>query len=380
MAKIGVVTLHNSINYGGVLQAVALNECLKKQAHEVVFLNYQKEWPVFNSPIKYRKLRIHYYGNQGVLTKFRILGGMAKTALSNIYYIERKRKHDGFQKFVNKYLAVTPQYNSMEELKENYPDCDFYITGSDQVWNNYYTMNRFDEAYFLGFVDDGNKKIAYGASIGGARDDAYVKEIISLIKDFKAISVREKSLEEQMIRLGASLAGTVLDPTLLLTAKDWMQFEKTVDINEPFILMYGLEQSDGLDQIVQNLHQKYNICIVDIFPGLTKIKGIKYCDKVCSPGEFLWYARNASYIVTNSFHGTVFSIIFEKDFLTIARSYQESRMVDLLSSLGLSKRLWEQNKSSFFDELDVIDYGVVKKRLKCYQKESLQFLLGALND
>ncbi|MDU7027191.1 MAG: polysaccharide pyruvyl transferase family protein [Clostridiales bacterium] len=379
MAKIGVVTLHNSINYGGALQAVALNAYLKKQGHEVVFLDYQKPWPVYNSPLQYRKLRIHYYGSEGVVTKFRIIAGMGKTALSNVFYFRRKKKHDGFRDFVQKYLAVTPHYQSYQALEDGYPDCDFYITGSDQVWNNYYTMDRFDKGYFLGFVSEGSKKIAYGASIGGARDDIYVKEIISLTKDFKAVSVREKSLEEQMNRLGAARAVTVLDPTLLLTKEQWLRFIKPSEIKEPYILMYGLEYSPELDRAAAYLGEKYNYNIVDIFPGVTKLKHIKYADRYCSPEEFLRYIKNAAYIVTNSFHGTVFSIIFEKQFLTIPRARQESRMTDLLDSLKLSKNLWDRNKNTYSFDKDKTDYKAVKNRIKELQKLSFQFLEGALN-
>lgn len=379
MAKIGVVTLHKSINYGGALQAVALNEHLKKQGHEVVFLNYQKSWPIYNSPVRYRKLRIYYYGNHGVVTKFRILAGMGKTALSNVFYFRRKRKHDGFQDFVHKYLVVTPYYHSYRELKDNYPDCDYYITGSDQVWNNYYTMDKFDKGYFLSFVAESHKKIAYGASIGGARDDTYIKKIISLTKDFKAVSVREKSLEEQMHRLGAAQVVTVLDPTLLLTKEQWLGFIKPSDIKEPYILMYGLEYSQELDRAVEYLREKYGYSIVDIFPGVTRLKNIKYVDKYCSPEEFLRYIKNASYIVTNSFHGTVFSIIFEKRFLTIPRVHQESRMYDLLDSLKLSNNLWDMRKETYTFDKDGIDYLAVKNRLKELQKLSFQFLEGALN-
>lgn len=379
MAKIGVVTLHNSINYGGALQAVALNAYLKKQGHEVVFLDYQKPWPVYNSPFRYRKLRIHYYGSEGVVTKFRIIAGMGKTALSNVCYFRRKRKHDGFRNFVHKYLVVTPHYQSYQALKDGYPDCDYYITGSDQVWNNYYTMDSFDKGYFLGFVSEGRKKIAYGASIGGARDDTYVREIIALTRDFKAVSVREKSLEEQMNRLGAARAVTVLDPTLLLTKEQWLKFIKPSQIKEPYILMYGLEYSPELDLAVQYLREKYGYSIVDIFPGVTKLKHIKYGDRYCSPEEFLRYIKNAAYVVTNSFHGTVFSIIFERPFLTIPRARQESRMADLLSSLKLSKNLWDGKRDTYTFDQDKTDFIAVKNRIKDLQKLSFQFLEGALN-
>lgn len=379
MAKIGVVTLHNSINYGGVLQAAALNEYLKRQGHEVIFLNYQKQWPIFNSPIRYRRLRVHYYGSQGVVTQLRILAGMGKTVLSNVLYFRKKRKQDGFKAFVRKYLAVTPYYKSYEELEAGYPDCDYYITGSDQVWNNHYTMDQFDKGYFLSFVRESYKKIAYAASLGGARDDTYVNEIISLTKDFKAVSVREKSVEKQMHRLGATQAVTVLDPTLLLTKEQWLGFAGPSDIKEPYILMYGLEYSKELDRAVQYLREKYGYSIVDIFPQVTKLKHIKYGDLYCSPENFLRYIKNASYIVTNSFHGTVFSIIFEKQFFTIPRAHQESRMYDLLDALKLTSNLWDGHNETYTFDSKVNDYVVVKHRLKELQKLSFQFLEGALH-
>ena len=134
-----------------------------------------------------------------------------------------------------------------------------------------------------------------------------------------------------------------------------------------------------MDRAVEYLREKYGYSIVDIFPGVTRLKNIKYVDKYCSPEEFLRYIKNASYIVTNSFHGTVFSIIFEKRFLTIPRVHQESRMYDLLDSLKLSNNLWDMRKETYTFDKDGIDYLAVKNRLKELQKLSFQFLEGALN-
>ena len=127
------------------------------------------------------------------------------------------------------------------------------------------------------------------------------------------------------------------------------------------------------------MREKYNYNIVDIFPGVTKLKHIKYADRYCSPEEFLRYIKNAAYIVTNSFHGTVFSIIFEKQFLTIPRARQESRMADLLDSLKLSQNLWDRNKNTYAFDKDKTDYKAVKSRIKELQRSSFQFLEGALN-
>lgn len=372
MKKVGVTTLSNSTNYGGILQAVALSTVLKKMNYEPTFIKHQKMMEAWISPVSYVKNRVRLYGCAGFKTKLRIAAGFMKTILQNIQVPNRMRKIESFQKFIHENLKVTDYYESLEELNKNCSDYDFYITGSDQVWNNAFTKNEFDTAYFLKFVNE-KPKYSYAASAGGKKSDEYVKSLVELTKDFKGISVREKSLEEHMKKMGCEKVMTVLDPTLLLSKEDWIGMEKKPQrgIPEKYILVYYLEKDASRDEIIKTAAKKLGLPVVNIFPNGKKAEYESIDDYIAGPGEFIYYFHNAEYVITNSFHATVFSLIFGKKFLATARDGQESRIEDLLNTVKMKERLvksekqWEVLLEDVNDTADIFEAG---------RAESLEFL------
>lgn len=344
MKKIAITTLLNSVNYGGILQAVALNQVLKdRYGNQPVFITHQKIQSSWNSSVDYVKRRVGLYGCHDGKTFLRILGGIGKTLLSNIHYFEREKKRKTFVNFITRYLVETPYYGTFEKVKEYCQDYDIYITGSDQVWNSAFNYNEFDPVYLLEFVPNNKEKYSYAASVGGEKTEEYIHELVDRTKDFRGISVREKSLEIKMNQLGANNVLTVLDPTLLLNLDEWSKFERVPkrSIPERYIAVYFLEKDADNDPTIKEVYQKLGLPIINLLPMHKKAAYPCYKDFTAGPAEFLYYIHHADYIITNSFHAVVFSIIFRRKFIALQRVGQESREKDLLEQLNLSEHLIE---------------------------------------
>ena len=370
--SVGIVTLGNSTNYGGVLQATALYKTLKKLNYEPLMITCQKMPSPWSSPIEYVKIRVRLYGSDGIYSKLRICGGVVKTLLSNAHYVKRKKKIDTFKTFIKRNLKSTKYYSASEDIIKSCPPMDIYVVGSDQVWNFEFTFGEFDERFLLKFTPENSKKYAYAASTGGKKSEEYIKKLLSEIRDFSAVSVREESLEEQMKSQGGD-AKTLLDPTFLMSSDEWIKLEKKPKAKLPkdYILVYYLERSSKNDSIIERVYNNLGLPVVDIGSDYGKAKYKRIIVDTIGPAEFLYLAHHATYVITNSFHMTVFSILFEKKFLTVSRVNQESRMEDLLHKLNMSEWLLKNEK----------DWSIILKEyvspismLDQQKKESINFL------
>lgn len=356
MKKVGIVTFSNSTNYGGVLQAAALCKVLEKLDMQPVNITVQKMASVWKSPLNYIKMRIRIYGSKGYVTKLRIFGGALKTVFSNIHIFSVKRKQDSFKNFINRNLNSTPYYATTEILKEKCGNFYAYITGSDQVWNNAFTYNQFQGKFFLDFAPDGASCYSYAASVGGKKTDEYVKEVIYRTQHFKGITVREKSLEDHMRKLGCEQVHTVLDPTLLLSKEEWTMLEQRPQCNIPkhYILVYYLEKDTLHDPTIKKVSEQLDLPVIDIMPKYGKAEYNRIIDDTAGPAEFLYYVNHADYVITNSFHMVVFSLLYRKKFIALRRDGQESRIEDLLNKVGMGER--------YISNLE--EWSVIKKEVK----------------
>lgn len=344
--KVGIITLSNSTNYGGVLQAVALSRTVRKLGMDPTNITFQKIPSPWNSVRMYVRRRIRLYGCKGLKTKVRICGGMVKTLLSNVHYGAVKEKQKNFKDFLDRYLTETPYYPTSELLKEHCSDYDAYITGSDQVWNSAFSYNQLIGAYFLDFAPEGAPCYSYAASAGGKKSDEYVREIIQRTEHFTGITVREKSLEEHMKKLGCERAQTVVDPTLLVSREEWeaMAQKPKQDVPKNYILVYYLEKDVKNDPVIKRISKEMNLPVVDIMPNYCKTEYPHLVDDTAGPAQFLYYVKNADYVITNSFHMVVFSLIFGKKFVALRRKGQESRIHDLLRLVKNEQRYIEDEK------------------------------------
>lgn len=367
--KIGTVTFHCSNNYGAVLQAIALVEKLNEMGHQAKIINYRPHY------------KTDAYKPFKIIRKYNSL----KHFLYNISSIPFKYKRDKeFKKFNSQNMKVwESKYYSSDEIINNPPELDVIITGSDQVWNPE-SLGAVDKVYFLGFGSENIKRISYAPSFGTSKvDEQFENEISTYIKKMDAVSVREIEGKEYVRERIGIEAEHVLDPVFLLEKDQWNKFsDNTINTNEPYLLLYARERSQLLSNIATKIAKEKNLKIVNIsniMMGLNKydknIFGI-------GPGHFLELFKNASIVCTNSFHGTAFSIIYEKPFVVIPHRTRNTRIASILNVLDLSSQQITDIKQ--FDEIsvdDLINYNLerVNSLLSYERKKSISFLSNALD-
>ena len=360
MKHIAIITFHCSYNYGSALQIYALKTLLEKKGYAVNVIDfiYKKDFE------QYRLFRTGLYLKN------------PKAFIGDILFFKQnyKRKQN-FETFIRKYMNLTvKKYYSNNDMKELNQKFDIFICGSDQIWNLDCTQG-VEPAYFLKFADKDKLKIAYAPSLAHVKfAKNYDKDLKEAIKDIDYISVREKSTLPLIQSLTEKKIEVVLDPTLLLDPEDYNSVVGKQVINEKYIFVYMLEYNDELVNYCNNFSKASNLKVVYI--ANKKFSGIKGINAFgVGPDMFLEYIKNAEYIITNSFHATVFSVIFNKMFVTFATKKSASRMVDLLSGLGISERIYKQS----FDMERKIDYKQVRNNLVEMRKSSMEYLDKALN-
>lgn len=366
--KTAIVTFHNAFNYGATLQCAALSKILSKHGIEVVVIDYLPEY-VENKKSIYRYLK-ETKKNRNKL----------KAVAKGIAYLrfakDVQKRNAAFNTFVKEHMNMTKTYSSPKELDENPPKAAVYICGSDQVWNRSITGNQFDDAFFLRFVKKG-RKIAYAVSLGETKPSEYRDELIKLTDGYRFISVREEDMAKELGECISTDVSTVVDPTLLLEEAEYRSFEKPVEVTtDKYLLLYNVQNSDISTGLAEIISKKKRLKIIDISPNpFRKIKGsTKRISE--GPGEFLTLIRNAEFIVTNSFHGTVFSLIYRKQFFTVPHRKRSGRIISLLEMAGLENRLID---SLYYDEHNTkIDYDEVWSRIHKASDVSKDLLMKAV--
>lgn len=354
--KIGIVTQPLGFNYGGILQNFALQQVLKRMGHNPVTIDY---W--------FRKSWLHYLFSTAKTLLLLFIPGERRP------FSTRKSKrcaHTG--NFISKNIIRTAEvYSYSCSLIKTY-DFDCVVTGSDQVWRPCYNSATLEDC-FLRFVNnDRCKKVAYAASFGV---DAWeytpcqTQSCAELAKNIGAISVREESgVVLCREHLGVNAVET-LDPTLLLSSDDYNAVCSDVPREDnPFIAAYILDDDDEKQEIFNNISVEKSMPIRRFYA--TRDGGL-------SVEQWLAMFRDASFIVTDSFHGTVFSIIYNKDFVAISNSERgASRFESLLSKFRLENRLIKT--AGDCNVLKEIDWSQVNEAKRILQNKSIEFLNNAL--
>lgn len=356
--KIGTLTFHRTTNYGGVLQAYALQKCISNLNYDINIINYN------NIDIySYYDYRV-FYGRQSLKTR---LGKIVR-------YGYNKAVYSLFEDFWNNYLSLSQECTSKEELKIIEEEYDVMIVGSDQIWNPNAIFKDFN-AFLL--EDFNGRKISYAASAGNIHLwDNYLKIYWNDLHNFDYISVRESQMIDATCKLSGKEVSLVLDPTLLLNCKDWKLLENKVDVPKKYILIYYLGNNQKLEDDLYDFYKKTGLQIISI--GKKLDKKFNSLRPVCGPREFLYLFHNASYIFTSSFHGTVFSIQYQKQFVTYGNGGYNSRMETLLNTLELNNHLIvDEGYYKILNEK--INWEKADKQLTKERKKSLDFILNALN-
>lgn len=372
MKKVGILTFHAAYNHGAVLQAYALKEKIKSLGYETYIINLRSEGQKQQySIINLSKLD---------------LATMSRN-IQNLFFISKiEKRNNKFERFINEKLDVYPQNGiNEEEVKKIANEFDYLIVGSDQIWNNSEKMQDKNDIFFLNFPGK-FRKISYAASFG---DDATSllkdrEKFIPWLKDFDDISVRENEGKKLLDSIGIDSVIT-LDPTLLLTKEDWESAIKKIDFKKKYILYYSVNSRKYSISVTKKIAKKLNLPVINlVLHPKSAFSGFKYVIDN-APNEFLSYIKNAEFVCTNSFHGTVFSIIFEKPFVAIfdendGKIVKENRKYTLLKNLKLEDHIVTEssdiNVEKFFD----YDFNDSKKQLENIKKASIGFLIEALKE
>ena len=344
-------------NYGSCLQAYALQTCLKKLGCNVFVLSECKrkgKYSKLHGIWKILKPEKHYSLFQRIRRRTQ-----AK---------DFQEKREKLRRFSDHYLSVktiTDRDSFIRSLTAE----DVFLAGSDQIWS---TLNsHLSEWYSLQWVANDHTKYSYAASIGiSSLTDSLKKEYAEGLSSFKTISLREKQAVDALSPLFPNKIRQDLDPTLLLDSSFWRKLESPKLHPSPYVFVYMLRPDEKVIQIARKIAKERNCNIIFTGQFADKFKGIK---TVCDAGveEFLSYIDNSEAIVTNSFHGTVFSILFEKPFLSVKVSSTESRAESLLDMLGLSAQLIDEPLDNYSLQ---IDYTTAKSILGKEREKSLSYL------
>lgn len=369
---VGIITYNSISNYGALFQAHALQMILEKKGYTSEFIDY---WPSYRLTRLLHPPSMNTKKGGGVIRNILRVGYQLYSDIVNLDQNYRKPKL--FLSYHNDYLRNSKiRYNTYDDLVTNCPSYDIYITGSDQLWRPQEIIG-LDPAYFLSFVTKQNCRISYAVSMGSDKlSDKYVDHFKSLIQNVDVISVREKAAIPFVRKMSGKDVVSVLDPTLLVDIKEWNLISKEPKKHiSNFLLVYNLSGNKGLGQLAKIVANKLGLPILHInrlpyghqYPRQNAVR----------PEEWLWYFSNASFIITDSFHGTVFSILNNKPFYTIQPAPRNMRAVDLLTPLGLSHRLYSSWKDVEIDTTD-INYFSVMNKLDQMRKESYSYLDDAI--
>ena len=368
--KCGIATITVGANYGNRLQNYALQRVLKNLDIDSETIQYEPRYfdEVKNNVNILKKLNKNFkIGLKPVLQK--VYRRINKNKF-NKKEDERFYKFEEFKK--NNIKFSEKKYNYDSNLKELNEEYDFFITGSDQVWNpGYEGMNEF---YYLNFANF-DRTIAYAPSFGVSNIPEEKKEFyIRMLNNIKYLSVREEKGKEIIKELTEKNAIVVLDPTLLLDKKEWQKVSKKINYKEKYIATYflGILTSDKR-KIIEKFAKEHNYKIIDIYDR-NNINSI-----FAGPSEFLGIIENSEYVFTDSFHGTVFSIIFEKPF-TVFERYSEIKSKSMNSRIESILRLLKLEKCQQVVNKNGIDYNIVKEILSEKKKESIEFLQNSIEE
>lgn len=362
--KIGILTFHCAHNYGAVLQCYALQETLKNMGHDVEVIDYRPRFLV--EP--YKPFNIKWFIRRNI---FKVIRRFIHEC--SIYKIRFKR-YKVFNSFINNKLNI-----SSRVYKGIIPDkYDIYVIGSDQVWNK--SLTNGDSIYWGNFrISSNRRKITYAASMEAQDIDAnYAQQISKYLDNFNFISVREYNLRDLLNSIyNKKKINIVLDPTFLAEKKIWTNI-MIKPKRKKYVLIYEFAINENTANIAKKIASEIGADVLDINVDLLNKKNngvISLLD--LSPEQFLGYFSEACFIITSTFHGTAFSVIFNKPFYFIKIGNKESQRVNtLLENLNLSDRIISDRSLPKYMDIDYSKREIIIEELRI---KSLSYIRDACN-
>lgn len=379
MKRIGIITIIKANNYGAELQAYALQKKINLMGYNAEIIDY-----LFYKNPKFKKTKASRPVFKFTLKKrFKEYAYVKIQKLKNLLFLNTvKRKEERFFLFHKNNTQFSATYDTIDLLYKSDIKYDIYVSGSDQIWNpNLYSSL---EPYFLTFAPKGAKKISYASSFGISHlPNQYIEKYKRWLEGYKAISVRENTGVKIIEQLGLK-SEWVLDPTLLLTKGEWTKIEKPINVPDKYILVYELINSKFLEIFAAHMSNMMGYKVVrickDVFTPKNKNNFINIMD--AGPAEFVYLFNHADYIITNSFHGSAFSINFNKNFYVVLPKHKDnnSRQISLLELFKLQNRIIYEDSDINSINISDIEYNCVNKKLNEQRELSINFILNSINE
>lgn len=365
--KIALITIHNANNYGAVLQTFAMQEVLKGYG-EVKIINYKNRHVSRSFDLVRVKLGIH---------------GLLGTGKDVFRLFPRRRVIKKFKSFIENNLYLTESVTHEDLVNGKANEYDVYIAGSDQIWNPMCVNEKglIDLGYFLDFAPTKAKKISFASSIGGHKySETEADHAKVLLSSFEHLAVREKDTQTYLEKLLNKPVAHVLDPTLLLDKRAWLD---AIEVSSckgrvGYILLYTVPKLPLLKKVVSYFANKLGLKVVLLEQGLTASARVDEHIRDAGPEDFIKLFANASFVITDSFHGTCFALNFEKPFVAVSSGVHSNRIESLLNLIGLEERLIKDPKDMAHISLEM-DMGAALERLSVAREKSLHYLALALD-
>lgn len=365
--NVGLLTVHQSTNSGASLQAYALYKTLEKLGYEPEIINYCPAYFMDFTDKSNRSMRRTLKG----MLKYVVLGG------------ELSKKATMFRNFVESRCPnMTERMDSPEDLRRASWNKDVYICGSDQIWNPYNV--RYDESWFFDFLPEDSIKVSYAASIGQdaltEKDESWLAEGLG---HFKSIGIRE----DAGVRLASELgypATQCLDPTLLLEPDEWLRICRCPEAPIPgrYIFYYPLQANPVEQRLLAEIKHWYQLPVVSLCSAYKKPDLVDIQIRAFGPEQFLYLLSRSDVVLTNSFHGTVFSLLFQKDLVSFRNLRKNSRMESLFRLLNVHDFQFDTlQEVSTQDAQEAFNrFKASYSRIAPEKEKSLRFLVNACEE
>ncbi len=372
--KVSLITLQYINNYGSVLQTYASQMYLQGKGYSVETVNYTRE------NCRFENLRLSmkaYYKQKGWFFKLPFVSDLLVYRWKKLHL----KRNEVFEKFRKEKVNLSKEYFSIEDLMKEPPIADYYCVGSDQVWNYQYNDGVLPE-YFLRYAPKGAKKFSLASSVGimkieDEKKGALIKEYLD---DFSLITVRENTAKELLDDLGVNNCHQILDPTLLISKEKWIStFGLKEDLDNQYVLVYQLNPCKEMDEFAEEIAKKKGCKLIIISNNIRlSVPGAEIIDNP-TVERFLELILNAKCVVTDSFHGTAFSLNFNKELFSWLPNAYSTRLTSILEMMGLKERAFMKNESRW-ERLSPINYRCVNDILLQERERADRLIEGVLID
>lgn len=358
--KVAFITVHVGANFGSVLQTIATARIIESLGKDPLLINY-----IPNRVTYSRFFRSMFRGVVPFIKYLIFLPNFIKN--TNMY-----------SNYLKKHCPLSAPIYDKDNFAKKCPVADYYITGSDQVWNSKHNEG-FNDRYYFAQTPDNAVRISFASSIGETElSDEHTARIKSLLSRYKAISVREESAKHLIEGMGLE-ATHLLDPTFMLNKEEWKTYMSKRIVKEDYLLIYtpyNTLDKKAIFDAAREIAKKKGLKVVTFSWDWRKDKMADKTITYANPGDFLSLMHYASYVVTNSFHGTAFSINLNKQFSVFMPSAFSTRISSILDICGLEGRL-VTDKFDLTKAKEFIDYTSVNNILDKERNKSIEFLKKA---